>query len=65
VDNCEGCSIVRRPFRLCRIYNYERTCPCTLCLMKVMKCGTLPAMNDTCAEWKNWFEKEHIRRKYK
>ncbi len=56
--NCEGCAIVDKNNRLCYTLNKRGTCPCTLCLVKVMQCDISTTINTSCDQWADWFHKE-------
>ncbi len=54
-ESCSGCNLSYQNY-LCNDHlNYDSSCPCIDCLVKMMNCDTNPAMNYSCDKWMNWF----------
>ncbi len=50
-NHCEGCSHYRayRNKASCVDYNKDGSCPCTICIVKLM-------CNNTCDNWETWYD---------
>ncbi len=58
-DPCMGCTLHIGSL-LCQNYN-DGSCPCTLCLMKMMQCDSYGTVNDSCDLWRDWFDEHYMR----
>jgi hypothetical protein len=56
LDPCRGCTLHVGSL-LCQNYN-DGSCPCTECIVKMMRCDNL-VVNDSCDKWRNWFNKKY------
>ncbi len=52
-EHCRGCWLANDGV-LCRKCN-DGSCPCTICLMKMMSCDPDDNSYLTCDEWRDWF----------
>ncbi len=59
LDPCDGCTLNLGAL-LCPSYN-DGSCPCTICLMKMMQCDHDRSVNDSCDLWRDWFNKKYDR----
>lgn len=56
IEDCDGCLIYKDlPDGTCRWFRKELTCPCSICLVKVMCTGSCQLMRD--------YIYEHIKQK--
>ena len=60
-ENCIGCTIYQDNLRCCK-YN-EGSCPCTNCIVKMMKCDPAKTVNDSCDKWRSWFNEYYMKHK--
>ncbi len=58
---CEGCSFSEREYLCYRMLNNDKSCPCTICLMKIMMCEITSSMNDSCDRWMKWFSAKYLK----
>ncbi len=54
-ENCNGCALLIDNVLCCR-YN-DGSCPCTICLMKMMNCDPDYKQYLSCDIWVKWFGK--------
>ncbi len=53
-DNCNGCILSIHPHICTTKLNDDGSCPCTVCIVKMMKCDNT-SMNYSCDMWMSWF----------